>query len=582
MPRPDPLCCTVVAMLALACGSAQAAPGDLDPTFGSGGFVLDPMNGNDAQARALAIDAAGRILVAGPVANNAIDDDFGVLRLGAGGAADPAFGGGGRAYASYAASSDDEAYGVAVLADGRIVVGGLTFISDGSNDYPDFAAVRFDAGGVVDASYGNHGNGWTTSGRADGDLGIAMAAGPAGVVLAGYASDGGGGIDAAALRLDTLGMPVPLFGDAGVVVGAGDTNSSFAVALLAGGGVVLGGHLEAGGAFVQRTDAAGAPDPAFAGDGRAEIGALLDRIEDLLVLGDGRIVVAGYVGQEAAIVRLTSTGSPDASFGSGGRYTLAPAAVGATGVRATALAIQPDGAIVAAGIANAVGEVSVLALRVDADGNADAGFGDGGVRVYELAGNQWATAIALQADGAIVLAGYDEAAGGSGGSDRFLVARIEGGAGGGPGPRVVSIADANLVEGDAGSALMGFTLTLSAPSDGSVAVDVATDLGTATPNVDYVPTTATLVFPNGATALAFQVPVSGDTDVEADETFLVRLANPVNATLGDAVATGTIVDDDDAPPPQGTVQPVPTLGAFALALLGLLLAAGGLFVRQRA
>src|SRR5690606_35731998 len=127
------------------------------------------------------------------------------------------------------------------------------------------------------------------------------------------------------------------------------------------------------------------------------------------------------------------------------------------------------------------------ALRVDADGNADAGFGDGGVRVYELAGNQWATAIALQADGAIVLAGYDEAAGGSGGSDRFLVARIEGGAGGGPGPRVVSIADANLVEGDAGSALMGFTLTLSAPSDGSVAVDVATDLGTAAPNVDYVP-----------------------------------------------------------------------------------------------
>jgi hypothetical protein len=186
-----------------------------------------------------------------------------------------------------------------------------------------------------------------------------------------------------------------------------------------------------------------------------------------------------------------------------------------------------------------------------------------------------------RSDGAIVLAGYDEAAGGSGGSDRFLVARIEGGAGGGPGPRVVSIADASLVEGDAGNALMNFALSLSAPSDGSVTVDVATDLGTATPGIDYVPTTATLVFPNGATALAFQVPVNGDTDVEADETLLVRLSDPANATLGDAEAIGTIIDDDDAPP-QGAVQAVPTLGAFALALLGLLVVAAGVFSRRRA
>ena len=581
MPRPILPCCTMAAALAFGCAITRAAPGDLDPTFGDNGVVLDAMNGNDARAQALAIDAGGRIVVAGHVANNAIDDDFGVLRLDAGGNADPGFGSGGRAYASYALASDDEAYGIAALADGRIVVGGLTFIADGSNGYPDFAAVRIDAGGVIDAGYGNHGNGWMTSGRADGDLGIAMAAGPAGVALAGYASDGGGGIDAAALRLDTLGMPLPLFGDAGVVVAAADTNSSFAVALLAGGGVVLGGHLDGGGAFGQRVDATGLADPGFAGDGRAEVGALLDRIEDVLVLADGRVLAAGYVGQDAAIVRLTAAGAPDASFGSGGRYTLAAASVGATGVRATALAVQPDGGVVAAGIANAVGEVSMLALRIDADGIADPAFGAGGARAYERPGNQWATAVALQADGAIVIGGYDEAAGGSGGSDRFLVARIEGGAGGGPEPGVISIADASLVEGDAGSALMGFMLSLSTPSNGSVAVDVATDLGSAAPNIDYVPTTATLVFPTGATALAFQVPVNGDTTVEVDETLLVRLSNPSGATLGDAEATGTIVDDDE-PPPQGTAQPVPTLGAPALALLGLLLAGCGVVARRRA
>ena len=65
MPRPILLCCSMAAVLAASCGSALAAPSDLDPTFGSNGIVLDPMNGNDAQARALAIDASGRIVVAG-------------------------------------------------------------------------------------------------------------------------------------------------------------------------------------------------------------------------------------------------------------------------------------------------------------------------------------------------------------------------------------------------------------------------------------------------------------------------------------------------------------------------------------
>lgn len=570
----------VIALLALACAAAQAAPGDPDPAFGAGGFVFDAMNGKDARARALAIDASGRIVVAGEVANNAIDDDFGVLRLDPSGTPDAGFGTAGRAYASYAAGSDDEAYGVAVQGDGRIVVGGLTFQSDGSGTWPDMAAVRLEADGSIDAGYGNHGSGWMTTGRAAGDFGIAMHAGTAGVALAGYVDDGGGGIDAGALRLDTLGMPVPLFGDAGMLLAGTDSNSAHAVALLAGGGIVLGGHLDGAGAFVLRSDATGAPDPAFAGDGRAELGALLDRVEDLLVLGDGRVLVAGFSGVDAAIVRLTAAGAPDPSFGSGGRYTLAPAALGATSLRATALALQPDGRIVAGGIANAVGAISMLLLRVDADGHADPSFGAGGARTYEHPGDQWATALALQGDGAIVLAGYDVAPASSGGDDRFVVARIEGGAGSGGLP-LVSIDDSAIVEGDAGSALLSFTLSLSSPSDGSVSVDVATDLGSATPSVDYVPTNATLVFPNGATTLDFQVPVNGDTDVEPDETFIARLSNPANATLGDAEATATIIDDD-VPPPSGTVQPVPTLGTLGLALLGVLLAACAATARRRA
>ena len=153
---------------------------------------------------------------------------------------------------------------------------------------------------------------------------------------------------------------------------------------------------------------------------------------------------------------------------------------------------------------------------------------------------------------------------------RFVVARIEGGGVGGL--PVLSIADAMRIEGDTGNALMEFSLSLSASSDGGVTVDVATDLGSATPNVDYVPTTATLTFPDGATTATFQVPVIGDTDAEPDETFLVRLSAPVGAALGDAEATGTILDDD-VPPPQAVVRPVPGPGPAALLLLGIALAA---------
>ena len=108
----------------------------------------------------------------------------------------------------------------------------------------------------------------------------------------------------------------------------------------------------------------------------------------------------------------------------------------------------------------------------------------------------------------------------------------------------VSVADASVTEGDAGTAALSFVVTLSAPSDGTVEVDWSTFAGTARAGEDYVPALGTLVFAAGETRKTVTVDVTGDALHERDETFGLRLAAARGARLGDAEALGTIRDDD--------------------------------------
>lgn len=555
--------------------TAIAAPGDLDPSFGIGGLVRDPMPGAGARATAVAIDANGRIVVAGTSSVNVIDGNFGVLRLDPDGAPDASFGNGGRVSEGYVAGSDDDAYGVVLQGDGRIVVAGTSFTIATASD---FAALRLEQDGSVDTSFGNHGNGWMTSGRGGTDVGLALASAPSGFFIAGYL-DGSIDLDAGGLLLDTLGMPAPLFGDAGFAVAGIDSHAAAAAALQADGKPLLGGTGDTGGGIIARFATDGTPDPTFAGDGRAELGPDLG-IEDLRVLADGRIVAVGHHLTDAVVLRLLADGNLDPAFGNGGVFTLTAASQSAQQIFANAIAVQGDGALVVAGNAISVADGSMLLVfRVSPDGTPDAGFGNAGARLVDAPTDLFGEAVAVQADGAIVVAGSDRGPNPSSSDDQFLVARFLGGAGAGGLPRI-SIADASRAEGDVGSALMSFDLVLDVPSAASVSVDVATDLGTATPGVDYTPTTATLSFPPGTTSVVFQVPVIGDTVPEADETFLVRLSAPVGALLGDAEAVGTIIDDD-AGMPAGAPVAAPGPGPFALGVLAGLLGLGGALVVRR-
>jgi hypothetical protein len=115
-----------------------------------------------------------------------------------------------------------------------------------------------------------------------------------------------------------------------------------------------------------------------------------------------------------------------------------------------------------------------------------------------------------------------------------------------PAPLAVTAGSATVTEGNSGTRQASFELTLSEASADPVSVDYATADGTATTaDFDYVGTSGTATFAPGETTATVTVPIIGDKDVEADETFALNLSNPVGAVVGDpGSGTGTITNDD--------------------------------------
>ncbi len=108
----------------------------------------------------------------------------------------------------------------------------------------------------------------------------------------------------------------------------------------------------------------------------------------------------------------------------------------------------------------------------------------------------------------------------------------------------VSIADVTMAEGNSGNSTWAFSVTLSNASSSDVTVSFQTASGSATAGEDFIATSGDLTVAAGALNGAVNVDVIGDLMIEGDETFDVNLSSPVNATLSDAQAVGTIVNDD--------------------------------------
>lgn len=360
MKRVSSIAAVLLGIGALLAPIASAAPGDLDPSFGSGGSARF-FPGKEAIAlNGVAVQPDGKVVMTG------VDIPTGnllVVRLLENGSFDAGFGTGGIVSAPFPGGFGAGST-VAIQPDGKIVVAGA---AQGAVN-ADFLAARFNADGSPDAGFG-----------------------------------GGDGIEI-------------------VPVGTEEDEAN-ALTIGAGGRILLTGEAElpgdkvAAGVVVLLAD--GKPDPSFDTDGittLSETGmALTDRGEGIAEQPDGRIVIADATGGNFGftLVRLLADGQPDPAFGIAGVVnTPIPGSPAARGQVADVL-VQPDGRIVAAGagrdeVAPAKFDPKFAAVRYLPDGELDKSFGGGtGIFSQQIGPgeNEGARRIALAPNGKLVLAG---------------------------------------------------------------------------------------------------------------------------------------------------------------------------------
>jgi len=343
-----------------------AVAGDLDPTFGGDGMITTDLGPEGDGANAIAIQPDGKIVVAGEASFGA---EFGLARYNSNGTLDVTFGEDGRVTSDLSPSFG--AYAVAIQADGKIVSasGGRRFV-----------LVRYDSDGTLDLTFGSGGVARTNfTPKADVVYAVAIQADGA-IVAAGVSG--------------VLGM---FRGDPKVAVA--------------------------------RYMADGTLDATFGTDGRVTTNFTRtdDRAFAAAIQADGRIVVAGGASayKDFALARYNPDGTRDSSFGGDGRVTTSFTPRGHSEF-ATAIAVQGDGKIVAAGVP--ASDVAFALARYNVDGTLDSMFGGNGrvttdfLTRHDLAHTGgWARGVAIQDDGKIVAAGGSAV--GLGGDTEFALAR---------------------------------------------------------------------------------------------------------------------------------------------------------------
>jgi uncharacterized delta-60 repeat protein len=235
------------------------------------------------------------------------------------------------------------------------------------------------------------------------------------------------------------GLLDPTFGSGGVVSSSFSGYSDYALDVLVqpDGKVVAAGSTNTGGRtgvdfLVARYNPNGTLDGGFGMGGRAITDFKSNDHARAVALQPGtggKILAAGSTSSDFALARYNANGTLDTSFGKRG-ITLTDMA-GQDADLGNAIAVQPDGKIVVAGLANtapngAVAHYFALA-RYTANGALDTTFGSGGKVITSIrtvmVGNSDShnAALALQGDGKIVLAGGTYVPGGFG---DFVVARF--------------------------------------------------------------------------------------------------------------------------------------------------------------
>ena len=379
----------------------MANPGDLDTSFAGNGKKAITFGGIDAP-RVVLVQPNGRIVVAG---GGAAASSFCVARLRTNGTLDTTFGSRGKRVIDFG-GDDETAFGAALQPDGKIVLAGDSDLR--------VAVARLNPNGSLDTTFSGDGKlifSWGALSRAQAVLVL-----PNGkILLAGFSGPEGGNIQVA--RLKANGALDTTFGTGGKApVDFGGDDFGLAMARQANGRILVAGRSSVGGAVVARLRPNGTLDPDFDGDGRVTLpGGGIARA--VLVQPDRKIVVAGNASgsQTMTVTRLQPNGSLDTTFDGDGTATID---FGPTSDLANAAVLQPDGKIVVAGYTQADEDVAVA--RLNADGSPDVTFGAAGKATVDFGFATFGNAVALQANGRIVVAGQRT------GGDDFAVARLLG------------------------------------------------------------------------------------------------------------------------------------------------------------
>ena len=369
--------------------------GELDTSFGNAGRTSFDISGGVDFANAVALQADGKIVVCGstrPSGASEFANRFVVVRYHSNGSLDAGFGDGGKVLTDFFGFLN-RANAVVVQPDGKLVVAGFA-TQVPSPDGADFALARYNADGSLDTTFGSGGKVVTSFSNFP-DIIEALALQPDGKIIAGGTLRLDNNFyrgDFALTRYNPDGTLDATFGEGGMVI----------------------------------TDVTASD-------------TLIDQIKDLALEPDGKIIAGGsavsliFSGDKFAMARYQPDGTLDASFGAGGKVsTVFNVRSGASGV-----ARQANGKIILAGAVVLPGnDFSDVALaRYNSDGTLDATFGNAGRKVDNLTenGSDGAAAIALQPDGRIVIAGIS---GNAAQSYDFLLARY---LGDGIAPEVVNV-----------------------------------------------------------------------------------------------------------------------------------------------
>ncbi len=351
----------------------QAAPGDLDPSFGTNGKVITNFSGcsncpeSPSGANAMAIQSDGKIVAAG--FSSTFEPGIALARYNLDGGLDTTFGSSGMVNTKFSAGLIDIANAVAIDTEGKIVVTGVSTV----NGSEDFTLIRYNTDGSLDTSFGTGGNVTTDFGTGNTDSANAIASQSDGKIVAAGSSFANGLGDFALARYNTDGSLDTSFGTGGKVltnfIDGGSNDEANAVSIQTDGKIIVagfsnanvGGFLVAGDFALARYNTDGSLDTSFgkvvtvfSGNGSNDVA------NAVVIQADGKIVAAGSSpvndSDEFALARYNTDGSLDTSFGTGGKV-LTDFGGSATSDVIKAVATQTDGKIVVAGSSGSFGSL---------------------------------------------------------------------------------------------------------------------------------------------------------------------------------------------------------------------------------